>query len=146
MPSQVRKPFVRAWWWLQLCSATRHDWRNTILKIFQNCEILPIYKIASSVGEKSSNLFLVTALFITCRCGLTANIPINLPVGNGCGSVGRAVASATRGPQFTSSHWQTFFIEHLFTLNCIEKAEIKKKSPGNGHLKNINILTSQPSL
>ena len=27
-------------------------------------------------------------------------------VGSGCGSVGRAVASSTRGPQFEPSHWQ----------------------------------------
>ena len=27
--------------------------------------------------------------------------------GNGCGSVGRAVASESRGPRFESSHWQT---------------------------------------
>ena len=27
-------------------------------------------------------------------------------VGSGCGSVGRAVASDTRGPQFEPSHWQ----------------------------------------
>ena len=28
--------------------------------------------------------------------------------GSGCGSVGRAVASNTRGPRFESSHWQKF--------------------------------------
>jgi len=27
-------------------------------------------------------------------------------VGSGCGSVGRAVTSDTRGPWFESSHWQ----------------------------------------
>ena len=39
--------------------------------------------------------------------------------GSGCGSVGRAVASDTRGPRFESSHWQKIIhIEHLFTVNC----------------------------
>ena len=54
--------------------------------------------------------------------------------GSGCGSVGRAVASYTRGPRFESSHRQKF-IEHLFTVNCIEKTKMKKKRPGMAHLK-----------
>ena len=41
---------------------------------------------------------------------------------SGCGSVGRAVASDTRGPRFESSHRQKFInIEHLFTVNCVLK-------------------------
>ena len=43
--------------------------------------------------------------------------------GSGCGSVGRAVASDTRDPQFEASHRQTF-LEHLLTVNCIEKTQI----------------------
>ena len=43
-------------------------------------------------------------------------------MGSGCGSVGGAVASNTRGPQFESSHWQKFiYIEHLFSVNCVLK-------------------------
>ena len=43
-------------------------------------------------------------------------------LGSGCGSVGRAVASDTRGPRFKSSHWQKFiYIEHLFPVNCVLK-------------------------
>ena len=34
-------------------------------------------------------------------------------MGSGCGSVGRAVASDTRGPRFESSHWQKF----IYILN-----------------------------
>ena len=49
-------------------------------------------------------------------------------------SVGRAVASDTRDPQFESRHRQTF-IEHLFNVNCVEKTKIKKKEAGNGHFK-----------
>ena len=42
--------------------------------------------------------------------------------GSGCGSVGRAVASNTRGPRFESSHQQKFIhIEHLFTVNRVLK-------------------------
>ena len=29
------------------------------------------------------------------------------------------------------------YIEHLLTVNCIEKTEIKKKEAGNGSLKNF---------
>ena len=29
--------------------------------------------------------------------------------GSGCGSVGRAVASDTRGPRFESSHWLNLY-------------------------------------
>ena len=50
----------------------------------------------------------------------------------GCGSVGRAVAFNTRGPQFDFSHWQNS-IEHLFIINCIEKTKINKKRPGMAH-------------
>ena len=38
-------------------------------------------------------------------------------LGSGCGSVGSAVASNTRGPQFDSSHRQTF-IMYIFIVNC----------------------------
>ena len=44
-------------------------------------------------------------------------------MGSGCGSVGTAVASDTRGPRFHSSHQKTY----LFILNCIEKTTIKEK-------------------
>ena len=49
--------------------------------------------------------------------------------GSGCGSVGRAVASNTRGPQFKSSHRQNLYwtFVYLFTINCIEKTKINKK-------------------
>ena len=53
-------------------------------------------------------------------------------LGSGCGSVGRAVASNTRGLRFESGHWQTY-MEHLFTVNCNETTKIKKKRPGIAH-------------
>ena len=51
--------------------------------------------------------------------------------GSGCGSIGRAVASDSRGPQFESSH------RRKFTVNCLEKTKIKKKRSGIPHFKNI---------
>ena len=52
--------------------------------------------------------------------------------GSGCASVGRAVDSDTRDPQFESSHWQIFYWP-FFIVNCIEKAKIKKKRPVMAH-------------
>ena len=55
-------------------------------------------------------------------------------MGSGCGSVGRAVASNTRGPRFESSHRQKF----IYTLNIsllstvYRKDENKGKEAGNG--------------
>ena len=51
-----------------------------------------------------------------------------------CGSVGRVVASNTRGPRFESSHRQNLFIywTFVFCQLCIEKTKIKKKMAGNG--------------
>ena len=44
--------------------------------------------------------------------------------GSGCGSVGWAVASHTRGPRFESSHRQKLInIEHLYTVNCVLKRQ-----------------------
>ena len=53
-------------------------------------------------------------------------------MGIGCDSVGRAVASDSRGPWFLSSHCQKF-IYRTFIVNCIEKTTIKKKRPGMAH-------------
>ena len=36
-------------------------------------------------------------------------------MGSGGGSVGRAVASNSRGPRFESSHQQKIYIEHLLS-------------------------------
>ena len=59
-------------------------------------------------------------------------------LGNGCVSVGRAVASNSRGPQFESSHKQKFiYIDHLFTVNCVLKRWNKEKEAGNGLFKKI---------
>ena len=68
--------------------------------------------------------------------------------GSGCGSVGRAVASNTWGPQFDSSHGQNLF-GHLFIFNCIEKTKINKNRPGVAHFflkKRIYRYSSRESL
>ena len=53
------------------------------------------------------------------------NIMFLINIFNGqwlCGSVGKTVASDTRGMQFESSHRQKFiYIEHLSTVNCVLK-------------------------
>ena len=47
------------------------------------------------------------------------------------GSVGRAVASNSRGLWHESSHWQKFIL--TFTVSCIEMTKIRKKRPGMAH-------------
>ena len=42
----------------------------------------------------------------------------NKPLGSGCGSVGRAVASDNRGLRFKSSHWQ-IFIQNISLLSTV---------------------------
>ena len=54
-------------------------------------------------------------------------------VGNGCGSVGRAV----RGSNLVVSK---NFIEHLLTVNCIEKTNIKKEAGNGPFLKTLLLL------
>ena len=60
----------------------------------------------------------------------------HIDLGSGCGSVGRAVASDTWGLQFIGK----IQIEHLFTVNCIEKMEMTKKMPGMAHVRTRWIL------
>ena len=56
-------------------------------------------------------------------------------LGSGCGSVGRAVASNSRGPQFESSHWQKFILNIYCQLYW--KDENKEKEDGIGTFKKI---------
>ena len=56
-------------------------------------------------------------------------------------TVGRVVASDTRGPRFESCHRPTFILDiDLFTINCIEKTEMKKKRPGMAHFLKKEML------
>ena len=52
-------------------------------------------------------------------------------VGSGCGAIGRAVASNTRGPGFESSHRQLLLNIYLLLTVC-RKDENKEKEAGNG--------------
>ena len=56
-------------------------------------------------------------------------------LGSGCGSVGRAVASDTRGSQFKSSHRQIFIyiLNYCLLSTCIEKTKNKEKGGGMAH-------------
>ena len=56
---------------------------------------------------------------------------------SGCGSVGRAVVSCIRTVCGSNPVISKIYIEHLFTVNCIEKTKIMRKRPGMAHLKNI---------
>ena len=62
-------------------------------------------------------------------------------LGSGCGAVGRAVASNTRGPGFESSHRQLLLNIYLLLTVC-RKDENKEKEAGNGPFlkKSIEIL------
>ena len=64
-------------------------------------------------------------------------------MGSGCGSVGRAVASNTRGQLFISS-LQQIFIMKIFSVNCC-KDDNKQKEAKMGHFikhqQIINIST-----
>ena len=57
-------------------------------------------------------------------------------VGNGCGSVGRGVASATRGTWFESSHRQNF-IANIFTVQCRKDKNKQKRGRELPILKKI---------
>ena len=57
---------------------------------------------------------------------------------SGCGSVGRAVASDTKGLWFNPVVGK-IYIKHLFTVNCREKVKRKKKMPGMTHLEEAQI-------
>ena len=66
-------------------------------------------------------------------------VKILIMVGSGCGSVGRAVASDTRGLRIESSRQQLFFInfEQLYTVKCVlKRRKWRNKTPGMAHLKN----------
>ena len=56
-------------------------------------------------------------------------------LGSGCGSVGRPVASNTRGPQFESRNWQTFVWNICFLSTVLKRRKIKKNRPGMAHFK-----------
>ena len=56
-------------------------------------------------------------------------------MGSGCGLVGRAVASNTRGPWFEFSHRRFFYKKHLFTYCQLCCKDEKTKRPEMAHKK-----------
>ena len=56
-------------------------------------------------------------------------------MGSGCGSVGRAVASDTRGPRFESDHWQNYILPLYRQLYWKDKN--KEKRPLMAHFYKI---------
>ena len=66
----------------------------------------------------------------SCQVSLDNN---KVMVGSGCGSVGRAVASDSKGPRFDSNHRQHFKLNIYCQL--YRKDKNKQKEAGNGPLK-----------
>ena len=50
-----------------------------------------------------------------------------LASGSGCGSVGRADTSDTKGKRFESSQLQTLIKNIYFSVKCVEKTKIREK-------------------
>ena len=72
------------------------------------------------------------------RLILFFNLKNLLAMGSGCGSVGRAVASNSRGPWFEFSHQQTFILNIVF-CQLYWKYENKIKRGREGPFKKIFI-------
>ena len=69
---------------------------------------------------------------------------------SGCGSVGRVVASNSRGPRFESSHRQNFiYMLNICLLStvCWKDENKEKKGAGNGpfFIKKVNLLLIRQS-
>ena len=60
-------------------------------------------------------------------------------MGSGCGLVGRAVASNTRGPWFEFSHRRFFYKKHLFTYCQLCCKDEKTKRPEMAHKKTLTV-------
>ena len=70
--------------------------------------------------------------FISSTYSSTINAKSFDNLGSDCGSVGRAVASDTRGPLFESSHQQNF-IMNLQCANCWKDENKEKRGRGMAH-------------
>ena len=88
--------------------------------------IVPDYFTDVSTTKMSNKTFLFFFLFKI--------LPFQTkhPLGNGCGSVGRAVAADTKGPWFQTSPRQ-LLVNHFFPITVVEKTKIKEKRPGMGY-------------
>ena len=68
-------------------------------------------------------------------------------MGSGCGLVGRAVASYTRGPRFESSHRQknVYILNNCLLSTVYRKDENNEKEAGNGTFKKNNLPENKKS-
>ena len=65
---------------------------------------------------------------------------------SGCGSVGRTVASDTRGPQFESSHWQLYWKDEKLTYSfeMTLQNKVAERLPCHWNdVQKVDSLTSQ---
>ena len=78
--------------------------------------------IESAIHEKEASVQSWNSSTKFCSCW--SNIIVE---GSGCGSVGRAVASDTRGPRFEWTHRRNLIQYQLY------RKDEKKKRPGKAH-------------
>ena len=89
-------------------------------------------------GQELTSLGLFRLQWFCYEQGLMQCIKVKIEkLGSGCGSVGRVVASNTRGPRFESSHRQKFtYILNICLLSTMYwKDKNKEKETGNGPFK-----------
>ena len=105
----------------------QYSWYQDLLKqiVILTFDLLFLKLAADDVNF--TDIPLNTAVFVSAFALLWPYQRALNPLGSGCGSVGRMVASDSRGPQFESSHCKN--LHCTFTVNCIEKTKIKNKRP-----------------
>ena len=94
-----------------------HDYNFSLFEGYPSCVFYSLFSKTSDTRDSKPRL--------TFKCR-----------GSGCGSVGRAVASDTRGPRFEYSHRQLLFNQYFLWTLC-RKDENKEKEDGNGPFKKI---------
>ena len=109
---------------LHICHSLVRQGGSTLLVLIKRCRLWRKLSRASKMSSMGTRHFLVA---------WKSNA--FLSVGSGGGSVGRVVASNTRGRLFESQHWQNFIYQLYISK---EKTKIKKKRWGMAHLfKNL---------
>ena len=96
-----------------------HDYNFSLFEGYPSCVFYSLFSKTSDTRDSKPRL--------TFKCR-----------GSGCGSVGRAVASDTRGPRFEYSHQQLLFNQYFLWTLC-RKDENKEKEDGNGPFKKLNV-------
>ena len=94
---------------------------TTVLVRSSDVGIFEIFAFHRFTRKKNKRRNALRQLGIVKSCWLLGS--------SGCGSVGRTVASDTRGPWFESRHQQKFYRTFIYCqLDCIEKTKRKQKS------------------